>query len=208
MATTNVGEIPGLPAAPVPALRPDAQASAAAPTERTFTVPRYRLLVAIVAPCTLALAACGGGGTPKASPATTGYPAIPASELSPAGSPGQAPTMKVPGGKPPTKFEATDLIVGKGAVAKKGDNVQVQYVLGTYSAGKAIQSSWTSSPFSFTLGAGQVVPGFDMAVTGMRVGGRREVIIPPQLGYGSRSPGAGIAVNDTLVFIIDLVKIG
>jgi peptidylprolyl isomerase len=86
--------------------------------------------------------------------------------------------------------------------------VTVQYVLATYSARKVIQSSWTGQAFQFTLGAGQVIPGWDKGVPGMRVGGRRELIIPPSLGYGSQSPGAGIAANDTLVFVIDLQKIG
>lgn len=186
-------------------------------------MPRYRLLIAIVAPCTLALAACGGGGSsgthsassPKAGSPTasaastgTGYPPIPASQLSPAGKSGQAPAMKVPTSTPPARLEVSNLIVGKGPAAKAGDNVTVQYVLGTYSTHKTVQSSWPNNPFAFTLGAGQVVPGFDKAVTGMQAGGRREVIIPPKLGYGANSPGAGIAPNDTLVFIIDLVKIG
>ena len=83
----------------------------------------------------------------------------------------------------------------------------VQYVLATYSSDKVIQSSWTSQPFTFTLGAGQVIPGWDKGVVGMKVGGRRELIIPPSLGYGSQSPGAGIAANDTLVFVIDLQKV-
>jgi peptidylprolyl isomerase len=85
--------------------------------------------------------------------------------------------------------------------------VTVQYVLGTYSSGKEIQSSWSSQPFSFTLGAGQVIPGWDQGVVGMKVGGRRELVIPPSLGYGAQSPGAGIAANDTLVFVIDLLKV-
>jgi peptidylprolyl isomerase len=85
----------------------------------------------------------------------------------------------------------------------------VQYVLATYSAGKVIQSSWTGQPFSFVLGEGQVIPGWDKGVVGMRVGGRRELIIPPNLGYGATPPpGAqGIAANDTLVFVIDLLKV-
>ena len=83
----------------------------------------------------------------------------------------------------------------------------VQYVLATYSSGKVIQSSWTSQPFSFQLGVGQVIPGWDKGVVGMKVGGRRELIIPPTLGYGAQSPGAGIAPNDTLVFVIDLLKV-
>jgi peptidylprolyl isomerase len=101
-----------------------------------------------------------------------------------------------------------DLIVGKGPAAGAGQPISVQYVLATYSSRKVIQSSWTSQPFSFTLGEGQVIPGWDQGVVGMRVGGRRELIIPPSLGYGAQSPGAGIASNDTLVFVVDLLKIG
>ncbi len=70
-----------------------------------------------------------------------------------------------------------------------------------------IQSSWTSQPFTFTLGEGQVIKGWDEGVVGMKVGGRRELIIPASLGYGAQSPGAGISANDTLVFVIDLQKI-
>jgi len=81
-------------------------------------------------------------------------------------------------------------------------------VLATYSARKVIQSSWTAQPFQFTLGEGQVIPGWDKGVVGMQVGGRRELIIPPSLGYGGQSPGAGIAADDTLVFVVDLLKIG
>ena len=104
-------------------------------------------------------------------------------------------------------LESADLIHGSGPAAKAGDSVTVQYVLATYSSGKTIQSSWTSQPFTFTLGAGQVIPGWDQGVAGMQVGGRRELIIPPSLGYGAHSPGAGIAANDTLVFVVDLLKI-
>jgi len=98
--------------------------------------------------------------------------------------------------------------VGTGPAAKDGDNLTVQYVLATYSSGKVVQSSWTNAPFPFTLGEGQVIPGWDKGVVGMKAGGRRELIIPPSLGYGSQSPGPGIAANDTLVFVIDLQKIG
>ena len=115
--------------------------------------------------------------------------------------------MTVPPGAPPTKLESADLITGTGATAALGQSVTVQYVLATYSSDKVIQSSWTSQPFTFTLGAGQVIPGWDKGVVGMKVGGRRELIIPPSLGYGSQSPGAGIAANDTLVFVIDLQKV-
>ena len=132
---------------------------------------------------------------------------IPASDQSPAGATGHALTVTIPTGTPPTALESADLIDGTGPSAAPGDSVTVQYVLGTYSSGKVIQSSWTSQPFTFKLGAGEVIPGWDKGVVGMRVGGRRELIIPPTLGYGAQSPGPGIAPNDTLVFVIDLLKV-
>jgi len=144
------------------------------------------------------------------TPTTSGPPTtISTADLSPAGTAGTAPTIKVPAGKPPTRLETADLITGTGPAAKAGDSVTVQYVLATYSSGKEIQSSWSSQPFTFTLDASpeQVITGWDMGVTGMQVGGRRELIIPPSLGYKDQSPGAGIAVNDTLVFIVDLLSI-
>lgn len=172
----------------------------------------------------LALAACGSAvsAPTTAAPATTTAPAvvspgagaspeityIPAQDRSPAGTAGKAPTVVVPPGTPPTNLERADLIVGKGPAAKAGDKVTVQYVLATYSAHKVVQSSWTGQPFSFTIGAGQVIPGWDDGVVGMKAGGRRELIIPPSLGYGDQSPGAGVASNDTLVFVIDVLKIG
>ncbi len=128
---------------------------------------------------------------------------------SPAGTWGKQPTVIVPAGKPPTQMEVSDLIKGTGPVAKIGSTLEVQYVLATYSSRKVIQASWTSStgPFSFVLGAGRVIPGWDEGLVGMHVGGRRELIIPPALGYGASSPGAGIAANDTLVFVVDLLKV-
>ncbi|MHB8826662.1 MAG: FKBP-type peptidyl-prolyl cis-trans isomerase [Acidimicrobiales bacterium] len=126
---------------------------------------------------------------------------------SPAGTFGKPPTVVVPAGSPPKVMEVSDLIDGGGKPAMTGSKVTVQYVLATYSTRKVIQSSWTSSPFSFTIGAGQVIKGWDEGIVGMHVGGRRELIIPPSLGYGAQSPGAGIAKNDTLVFVVDLLKV-
>ena len=115
----------------------------------------------------------------------------------------------MPAGVPPTKLESADLIVGTGPAAKPGDTVTVQYVLATYSTRKEIQASWTTQPFTFTLDATpeMVIPGWDRGVVGMKVGGRRELIIPPNLGYGAEARGGGIGANDTLVFIVDLLKI-
>jgi peptidylprolyl isomerase len=155
----------------------------------------------------------GGTGTGPTTTAPAGSPAqaiapIAAANLSPAGTAGTAPTVTVPSGTPPTSLQSADLIAGSGPGAASGNSVTVQYVLATYSSGKVIQSSWTSQPFTFTLGHGMVIKGWDEGVVGMKAGGRRELIIPPSLGYGSQSPGPGIAANDTLVFVIDMVKIG
>ncbi|HSZ38300.1 MAG TPA: FKBP-type peptidyl-prolyl cis-trans isomerase [Acidimicrobiales bacterium] len=196
----------------------------------SFSLRSGALVTGVVLAGALGLAACSSSPSNSASNTTTtaggsgvgpsttvtappGSPlnaiaSIPAADRSPAGTAGTAPTVTVPSGTPPTQLESADLITGTGAAAASGDPVTVQYVLATYSSGKVIQSSWTSQPFTFTLGHGQVIPGWDKGVVGMKVGGRRELIIPPNLGYGAQSPGAGIAANDTLVFVIDLQKIG
>jgi peptidylprolyl isomerase len=82
----------------------------------------------------------------------------------------------------------------------------VQYVLATYSTHQVIQSSWTSQPFQLTVGVTRVIPGWSEGLIGMKVGGRRELIIPPNLGYGGLAAGPGISVNDTLVFVIDILN--
>ena len=155
---------------------------------------------------TTATSSTGSTGSGAAADAQTTL--IPAADRSPAGSASTEPTVTVPSGTPPTQLESADLIQGSGPAAAPGDKLTVQYTLATYSSGKVIQSSWTSQPFTFTLGAGEVIPGWDKGAVGMKAGGRRELIIPPNLGYGAQSPGAGIAPNDTLVFVIDLQKIG
>jgi peptidylprolyl isomerase len=114
----------------------------------------------------------------------------------------------VPTSRPPTHLVSYDLIRGKGEAAEDGDTVTVQYVLADYATKKVVQSSWTSQPFSFELGAGQVIHGWDDGVVGMKVGGRRELILPPALAYGASPPqGSGIAPNSTLVFVIDLLNV-
>jgi len=171
----------------------------------------------LLAASSLGLAACGSSSssstTTTGAAATAPTTSAPASigtisDPSPAGTWGTEPTITVPPGAPPTQLESKDLIVGTGPAAKAGDTVSVQYVGVAYSSGKVFDASWSrGQPFQFTLGQGQVIPGWDQGVVGMQVGGRRELIIPPNLAYGSQSPGSGIAANDTLIFIVDLVKI-
>ena len=144
-------------------------------------------------------------GSTAGESAVTGFPSI--ADPSPAGKTGVAPTVIVPTTAPPKVLEAEDLFRGTGAEAVNGRTLEVQYVLATYSTHKVIQSSWTSSPFSFVLGANTVIKGWEEGMVGMRAGGRRELIIPPSLGYGSQNPGGGISANDTLVFVVDLLKV-
>jgi peptidylprolyl isomerase len=137
--------------------------------------------------------------------AVTGFAPIPCA--SPAGTSTTAPTMVIPTTAPPTAMEAADLIKGTGATLKTGDKITAQYVLGDYATHKILQSSWSTGPFSSTLALGSLIPGWVQGLPGMKVGGRRELIIPPALAYGA-SGQSGIPGNDTLVFIVDLVKIG
>jgi peptidylprolyl isomerase len=108
-------------------------------------------------------------------------------------------------GRPPTKLEVRTLVVGKGRVAKSSSTVSVLYVGADYKTGKDFtQATWSHkppTPTTFPLSG--VVPGFAEGLVGMKVGGRREIVIPPQLGYGDRKVGP-IAANETLVFVVDL----
>ena len=119
------------------------------------------------------------------------------------------PTVKLPTGPAPTQMVVKDLRTGTGAAAKSGDQVSVQYIGVLYDNGSKFDSSYDhGQPFSFKLGSGQVIPGWDQGVAGMKVGGRRELIIPPGLAYGAQGQPPTIPPNATLVFVIDLVKIG
>ena len=121
---------------------------------------------------------------------------------------GAKPEVPQPAGAPPDELVTDDVVVGEGAAAKPGDQVTVHYVGVSFSSGAQFDSSWDrGAPFDFPLGAGRVIQGWDYGVTGMREGGRRTLVIPPGLGYGSRGMGP-IAPNETLVFVVDLVKVG
>jgi peptidylprolyl isomerase len=161
----------------------------------------------------LGLAACGSSSssstTTTTATATTVPPGIGTiADPSAPGTIGKEPTITVPPGNPPNQLQSKDLIVGTGPAIKAGQLATVQYVGVAYSSKQVFDSSWSrDQPFQFTLGKGTVIPGWEEGIVGMQVGGRRELIIPPSLAYGSTSPGSGIAANDTLIFIVDLVKI-
>jgi FKBP-type peptidyl-prolyl cis-trans isomerase len=118
------------------------------------------------------------------------------------------PKVTVPSGAPPKKLEIKEIEKGTGATAKAGDEVTVQYVGVGYDSEEEFDSSWSrSEPFAFGLGAGQVIPGWDQGVEGMKVGGRRELIIPPNLAYGPAGSPPVIGPNETLIFVIDLLAV-
>lgn len=115
------------------------------------------------------------------------------------------PKVTVPDGAPPKKLVTKDLEVGTGPTAKAGDEVTVQYVGVGYDTKKEFDASWDrGEPFAFPLGAGAVIPGWDQGVAGMKVGGRRELIIPPNLAYGPAGAPPSIGPNETLIFVVDL----
>jgi peptidylprolyl isomerase len=175
----------------------------------------------------LAFAACGSSSdksdesaaTPEAT--TTEAPTAAATESPTAaaggsssgavkvsGKLGEKPKITVPGGDPPTKLVIKDIKKGKGPKAQAGQTVTVQYDGVLWKDGSEFDASWNhGQPFSFPLGQGQVIPGWDQGVAGMRKGGRRVLTIPRDLAYGPKGAPPAIGPNETLVFVVDLEDI-
>jgi len=174
-------------------------------------------LIAVVA--VVAVAACGddddSGGNGSAS-ADTSAQQDTATETAPSPADAEAalkdtskkPVIPKPTGSPPRKLVKEDIVVGKGPGAKAGDTVVVHYVGMNFSNGKEFDASWdTGQPFPVQLGQGMVIPGWDKGLIGIKKGGRRELIIPPELGYGAQGYPPDIPPNETLVFVVDAVSI-
>jgi peptidylprolyl isomerase len=120
----------------------------------------------------------------------------------------EKPVIEPPTGEPPATLEITDIWVGDGAEATPGNTVTVHYAGVAFSTGREFDASWNrNSPFRFPLGGGQVIAGWDQGVAGMKVGGRRRLVIPPELGYGDRGAGGVIKPGETLVFVVDLLAV-
>ena len=163
------------------------------------------------------LAGCGSSGSASSiGVGSESNNTVPAAATTPASGNGQTPTsgplskqptVNPPKGAAPATLVSKDLITGSGRAAKAGDSVTVNYVGVLYSNGKEFDASWKrNQPFNFPLGQGQVIPGWDQGVVGMKVGGRRELIIPAKLAYGAQGQ-AGIPPNSPLVFVIDMLEI-
>jgi peptidylprolyl isomerase len=120
----------------------------------------------------------------------------------------EKPEIDFPDGPPPTDLEVTELAEGEGAEAAAGLSVRGHYVGVAYSTGEEFDASYNrGTPLEFRLGIGQVISGWDQGVQGMRVGGRRRLVIPPDLAYGDRGAGGVIKPGETLIFVVDLVDV-
>jgi peptidylprolyl isomerase len=167
------------------------------------------------------LAGCGGDDfdqtvtVPQGADAGSTAAATPTASATPAGSKNlkdtaKKPLIPKPSGKPPKKLVIKDIVKGKGKSAKKGDNVSVQYEGIAFSTGEEFDASWNrgAEPFTFKIGEGNVIKGWDQGIPGMKVGGRRELTIPAKLAYGANGQPPTIGPNETLVFVVDMKKIG
>lgn len=172
-----------------------------------------RALLIVAAILALVIAGCGDDSSSTSStPETTSTGGETSTSEQPGGEEAgnlSKPKVTVPSGSPPKQLVVKDLKQGSGAAAKSGDEITVQYVGVNYKSGKEFDASWDrGEPFTFFLGAGEVIPGWDQGIEGMKVGGRRELIIPPELGYGSTGSPPAIPPNETLVFVVDLLAAG
>jgi peptidylprolyl isomerase len=120
----------------------------------------------------------------------------------------EKPEIDFPDAPPPDDLEITDISDGDGAEATTGSTVVAHYVGVAHSTGEEFDASWNrGEPLAFRLGVGQVIPGWDQGIAGMKVGGRRQLVIPPHLAYGDKGAGTVIAPGETLIFVVDLVDV-
>jgi peptidylprolyl isomerase len=163
------------------------------------------LIAALCVALALAVAGCGDSDD-STTDATSGQSAEAPSSANTNLS--KKPVITVPEGDPPKQLEEIELVKGDGPEAKSGDTVTVQYVGVGYESGEEFDASWNrGEPFVFPLGASEVIKGWDQGVAGMKVGGRRELIVPPNLAYGPTGSPPVIGPNETLIFIVDLVAV-
>ncbi|HYM45953.1 MAG TPA: FKBP-type peptidyl-prolyl cis-trans isomerase [Solirubrobacteraceae bacterium] len=171
---------------------------------------------------TALIAGCGSGGSGTITignenkadeqlantnaPTTSTSPTTTAAKTPTSGPLSKEPKVTPPSGPAPSKLVTKEIIKGTGSEAKTGATVSVNYVGALYNGGKVFDASWKrNEPFQFTLGKGQVIAGWEQGVIGMKVGGRRELIIPAALGYGAKGSPPSIPPNAPLVFVIDLL---
>lgn len=161
------------------------------------------LMLSLCLALAIAVPGCGGGSDSPSDSTTSS-----SSTESSLTDTSKKPDVTVPTGISPEKFAYKDIVEGTGKAAKPGDKVTVQYVGVGFESEKEFDSSWSrNEPFSFPLGGGEVIKGWDQGVAGMKVGGRRELVIPGSLAYGSAGSPPKIGPNETLIFVIDLLEV-
>lgn len=144
----------------------------------------------------------------ETTPTTATTPTTPTAKTPTSGPLATQPKVTVPSGPAPATLQVKEIIKGTGPEANPGASVTVNYVGVLYHGGKEFDASWKrSEPFTFALGKGQVIKGWDQGVAGMKVGGRRELIIPAELAYGKNGSPPTIPPNAPLVFVVDLLGV-
>ena len=165
---------------------------ASGPSKSAASDPKVRFLIGAVA----VLALVVGGGF------AFGFFGVDNTDLS------TKPLIQAGSGDPPTELEIDDIVEGTGPAAKTGDTVEVQYVGALFEDGTEFDSSWTTGqPFTVTLGSGQVIEGWEEGLIGIRKGGRREIVIPSELGYGATGQPPTIPPDAALIFVVDAEKV-
>lgn len=175
-----------------------------------------RKAAATIAVSALFAVGCGGDDEESESAAPQTTPPAFETQPEPVPEPGGdltdtsvKPAVEVPEGEAPTELETEDIVEGEGEAAKAGDELTMQYVGVSYATGEEFDASWDlGQPFIFELGAGMVIEGWDEGLVGMRPGGRRQLVIPPDMAYGASGSPPAIGPDETLVFVVDLVEIG
>jgi peptidylprolyl isomerase len=186
---------------------------------RAMQIARRSTAALAAAAVALGLAACGDERTvttePEAQATTTEAQTPPPPPAASGAVPAvgkdlaKKPKIPKPAGTPPAKLIVKDIVKGTGKALKEGDTATVQYVGASWSTGAEFDASWDrGAPATFPVAQGSLIQGWVDGLQGMKVGGRRELVIPPNLGYGPQGSPPSIAPNETLVFVIDLKKLG
>jgi peptidylprolyl isomerase len=187
-------------------------------SKRLLTLPAILAMSAGLAACGsskapgVTLAPSGGSTVAAVTSTTSSSTTAPATTSTTSVKPppqlAKEPVVKPPAGSPPKSLVVKDLIKGTGASATSGSQITVNYVGVLFKGGKTFDSSWSRhTTFSTTLSTGNVIDGWVKGIVGMKVGGRRELIIPPSLGYGKAGSPPTIPGNSALIFVVDLLKV-
>jgi peptidylprolyl isomerase len=165
-------------------------------------VSRGKILIALLClALALFVAGCGSDDSSTSGDSTAAASDSASTDLS------TKPEVAVPSGEPPQELEINDIVEGDGNEVINGSEVTVQYVGVGYESGEEFDASWDrGEPFTFHVGDNEVIPGWDEGLKGMKEGGRRELIVPPDLAYGAAGAAPAIGPNETLIFVIDLEK--